>query len=258
MDEPIISREVEIPVSGDEHMKAFVSRPDNGAAYPCLIIGMELFGLTDHIQNITQRVARLGYVAVAPDFYHRTYHGASLQYTPEGRAVGLENLNMLSRQGVIDDINAAIRFAKGKFTASEHTGMVGFSMGGHIAYYVATQLPLTATACFYGGWITSSGTALSRPEPLVNLTTGIKVHDGRLMFFSGGQDPHIPPADLINIKTSLALADVPHEIVVYPNATHGFFCDARPETFDKYARDSSWEKLRIFFEKALHPVQSQK
>jgi len=252
MDLPIISREVMVPVSGNEHMKAFMSRPDDAASHPCMIIGMELFGLTDHIRDITQRVAKLGYVAIAPDFYHRTYNGNTLQYTQEGRAIGLENLNMLSRQGVIDDIKAAIRFAKEKCSANERSGMLGFSMGGHIAYYAATQLHFDATACLYGGWITSSGTALSRPEPIVQLTTGIKVHDGRLMFFSGGKDPHIPPADLIAIKTALTQAEVPHEIVVYPNATHGFFCDARPETFDESARDSAWEKLKMFFEKAVH------
>lgn len=251
MDLAIISREVMVPVNGDEHMKAFISRPDDAALHPCMIIGMELFGLTDHIQDITQRVAKLGYVAIAPDFYHRTYHGDALQYTPEGRAIGLENLDMLSRQGTIEDIKAAIRFAKEKFSASDRTGMLGFSMGGHIAYFAATQLHFDATAILYGGWITSNGMALSKPEPLVNLTTGIKVHDGRIMFFSGGKDPHIPPADLIAIKTALTQADVPHEIVVYPNATHGFFCDARPETFDQSARDSTWEKLRMFFEKAL-------
>jgi carboxymethylenebutenolidase len=245
-----------IPVSGDEHMKAFMSRPDDGTSHPCMIIGMELFGLTDHIHDMTQRIARLGYVAMAPDFYHRTYNGPTLEYTPEGRAIGLENLNMLSRQGVIDDINAAILFAKQRFSASEHAGMLGFSMGAHIAYYAATQLNLVATACFYGGWITSSGTALSRPEPLVNLTTAIKVHDGRMMFFAGGKDPHIPPQDLITIKTALALADVPHEILVYPNASHGFLCDARPDTFDKTARDSSWEKVKMFFEKALHGTRA--
>jgi carboxymethylenebutenolidase len=245
-----------IPVNDDQHMKAFVSRPDDAASHPCVIIGMELFGLTDHIQDITQRVAKLGYVAIAPDFYHRTYNGDTLQYTPEGRAIGLENLDLLSRQGVMDDIKAAVLFAKEKFSANGHTGMLGFSMGGHVAYYAATQMHFDATACFYGGWITSSGTALSRPEALVNLTTGIKVHDGRVMFFSGGKDPHIPPADLIAIKTALTQADVPHEMLVYPNATHGFFCDARPETFDKSARDSAWEKLRVFFEKALHPSQT--
>ncbi len=105
--------------------------------------------------------------------------------------------------------------------------MVGLSVGGHIAYYAATQLPLAAVAVFYPGWLTDTGIALSRPEPTLALTPGLTAHGTRLLFLVGDADQLYTAAQRDQIAARLREDGVDHEMVVYPGAPHGFFCDER-------------------------------
>lgn len=169
MNYEITSSWVDVPVADDDGgsstMPAFLARPAQPGIYPNVIVGFEMFGVTGYIRSVAERIAALGYNAVAPDFYHRLGERIDLPPTVEGRERGLQLLQNTDRDGVRADVRALLGYLASRDGGTERTAMVGLSVGGHIAYYAATQLPLAAVAVFYPGWLTDTGIALSRPEP---------------------------------------------------------------------------------------------
>ncbi len=120
--------------------------------------------------------------------------------------------------------------------------MVGLSAGGHIAHYVATQLPLAALVVFYPGWLTDTGIALSRPEPTLDLTAGMAQLGTRMLFPVGEGDHLFTSEGRDKIAERLRHDGVNHEMVVYPGAPHGFFCDER-DTYRPAAADDAFVRL---------------
>jgi carboxymethylenebutenolidase len=210
-----------------------------------VIVAFELFGLTGHIRNMVERIAQLGYVVIAPDFYHRTAPGIELEATADGRARGFQLLHQLTRQQAINDVRAAITHLCETMECSQ-IGMVGFSVGGHIAYLAASQFDLKATVVFYPGWLSVQDIPLSQPTPTLALTPGIAQHDGYLLFFVGAHDTLIPAPQRETIAAALQAANVRHEIVTYPDAPHGFFCDER-NSFHPVSADDAWQRIRELF-----------
>ena len=195
--------------------------------YPAVLVGFEMFGLTSYIRAVTDRIAGLGYTAIAPDFYHRHGDRLDLPATAQGRKRGLQLLQAVDRDGVRRDVQAVLDYLADRDIGTGRAAMVGLSVGGHIAYYAATQLPLAAVAVFYPGWLTDTGIALSRPEPTLALTPGLTAHGTRLLFLVGDADQLYTAAQRDQIAAQLREDGVDHEMVVYPGAPHGFFCDAR-------------------------------
>lgn len=243
-------KEIFISVSGHQ-MKAHLAHPQKEGKYPAVIVVMELFGVNNNIREITDNIAALGYVAIAPDFYHRTKKSEDIPYGEEGRSYGFQQLNQLRRETVLQDVDALISTLKKRTDTTDKIGIVGFSMGGHIAFLSATKYPFNAVACFYAGWLTNTDIPLSRPEPTITLSKGLKNSDSKLIYFAGENDTHITSDQLDSIKATLTEEGVRYEIIVYPNSSHGFFCDQRPADYNKSAHDDSWERLKQLFQKEL-------
>src|SRR5947208_614203 len=107
----VITERVEITVPDDAEspvMSAYLARPAGPGRFPAVLVGFEMFGLTGYIRNLTERIARLGHVAIAPDFYHRAGPGTELEATEDGRRRGLELVRELSRPAALRDLHAAI------------------------------------------------------------------------------------------------------------------------------------------------------
>lgn len=213
---------VEVPVPGETApMSAYVARPATSGTHPNVLVGSEMFGLTGNVRAVTDRIARLGYTAVAPDFYHRSGDRIALPATPAGRERGLELLQRVDRDGVRRDVRALLDYLPGR------AAMVGLSSGGHLAYYAATQFRLAAVAVFYPGWLTDTTIALSRPDPTLALTSGIAEHGNRVLFLVGERDHLFTAEDHDRIAARLRDEGVDHELVVYPDTPHGFLCHER-------------------------------
>ena len=245
---PITTDSITIPVQedlGSSTMGAYIARPLDAGSYPGVIVAFELFGLTGHIRNMVERIAQLGYVVIAPDFYHRTSPGIELPATADGRARGFQLLHQLTRQQAINDVSATITYLRETIHCSQ-IGMVGFSVGGHIAYLAATQFDLKATVVFYPGWLSVQDIPLSQPTPTLALTPGIAQHNGYLLFFVGEHDTLIPGPQRETIAGALQAANIRHQIVTYPDAPHGFFCDERG-SFHQVSADDAWQRIRQLF-----------
>jgi carboxymethylenebutenolidase len=233
----VLTQTVQIPVPGAPPMGGYLARPATDATPPGVIVGMELFGISAHVRDVCDRLAGLGYLAVAPDLYHRTAPGIELPEDEHGRTRGFELLNQLTRPQAIDDIRAALNYLQDR--GSRIAGMVGLSVGGHVAYLAATELDLPAVAVVYGGWIPTTDIPLSRPEPTLAAAVGIT---GRVLFVVGEHDQLIPPEHRQAIVDALHAADVRHELVEYPGAAHGFLSDRR-DTYDPAAAKDAWQRI---------------
>ena len=237
---PCLSESVQISVDGSNPMAGYLARPAHAEPIGSVIVGMELFGVTAHVRDVCDRLAGLGYVALAPDLYHRTAPGIELSADAYGRTRGFELLALLTRDQALDDIRATVSH----LAASEVplAGMVGLSVGGHVAYLAATRLELPATVVFYGGWIPSMEITLGQPVPTIAGTPGIT---GRILMLVGDEDPFVPREDRRQIEDALNGAGVDHELIDYPGVGHGFLCDRR-ENFHPKAADDAWNRVAEF------------
>ena len=232
-------------------MNIYTAQPAIDGKYPSIIVVMELFGVNDNIREITDNIAELGYVAIAPDFYYRNNQNNEIPYGDEGRNKGFELLHTLTRDNVIEDLKYIIDFLALKNNTTGSIGIAGFSMGGHIAYLASTHFNIAATACFYAGWLTNTDIKLSQPEPTITLTKGISSHNGKILYFSGDKDKIITKEQLTEIENALTKENVRHEIIIYQDCSHGFFCDQRPNDYNKAAHDDSWQRLKELFANEL-------
>jgi carboxymethylenebutenolidase len=170
--------------------------------------------------------------AIAPDFHHRSAPGVESNRDPAGRDRGFELLRLMTRDGVLDDVRAAMTYLRDG--GSEKVGMVGLSMGGHLAYLAATTLDLTSVAVLYGGWLGTTEIPISRPEPTLSLTPGIT---GRLLYLVGENDHVITAAQQQEIAAALRDGGVDHEFIVYPGLGHGFL------QTDPVASADAWSRI---------------
>lgn len=234
----VLTESAEIVVEeGLAPMGAFLARPAGAGPRGGVVVAPEMFGVSAHVRDVCERVARLGYVALAPDLYHRTAPGTELPHDATGRERGFALLRRVTRAEVLDDVGAALRHLRG--CGCERAGIVGLSVGGHVAYLAATELDLAAVAVIYGGWIPTTDIPLSRPEPTLARTPGIT---GRVLVLVGEHDHVVPPEHRLLIAGALRAAGVEHEVVEYPGAPHGFLCDRR-DTYDPDAAEDAWRRV---------------
>jgi len=228
-------------------MVGYLASPGGTERRGGVIVGMEMFGVTAYVRDVADRIAALGYTAYAPDFYRRVAPGIELEASEEGRARGLELAAGLTRADALEDLRGALDLLRGRDDATGAVAMVGMSFGGHLAYLAATQLDLATTVVFYGGWLTGTDIPLSRPEPTLALTPGI---GAPLLYLVGDGDHAVPAADVARIAEALEAAGVEHELVVYPDTPHGFFCDVR-DTFRPAQAADAWARTRRALASAL-------
>jgi carboxymethylenebutenolidase len=243
----IATERVEIPLAAGGTMGGYLARPRGSGPFPAVIVYMEIFGINAHIRDVTERVAREGYVALAPDVFHRTAPGLQLGYDETGVSQGIKLLMQLRADEAIADARDAVAYLRERpEVRGSKLGAIGFCMGGHLAYLTACETDVAAAASFYGGGIAAPQGPGGGPST-VSRTPGIR---GRVLAVFGGRDAMIPPAQVESIRTALAARGGRDEVVVYPEADHGFFCDQRP-TYHEASAKNAWERVKRLFAEAL-------
>lgn len=236
----VFSETVIVP-SVDGLLEVFVARPEGPGPHPGLVVAQEAFGVNDHVKDVTRRFAEQGYVAVAPDMFHR-FEQRIVPYSDVQTAVGLAM--KLTDDMAMNDVNAAIAYLKEQPDLGK-VGMVGFCLGGRTAYLAATRSTELAAAVGYYG----AGIADPR-NPVAPITATASISAPIVLFF-GGQDRMLPPHHMERIQEALSSAGKNFRIKVYPGAGHGFFCDARPDAYDADAASDSWGVTLEFLRESL-------
>jgi carboxymethylenebutenolidase len=237
----VVTRQVKIETRSEE-ISAYLAIPEGSGRFPGIIVLQEIFGVNTHIRAVTERIASLGYVAIAPALFERVAPGFETGYTSADVELGRSYAQKTSAPQLLADIQAAIDYLKTLPQVAPHFGCIGFCFGGHVAYLAATLPDIAVTASFYGARITSY--TPGGGEPSVSQTGSIA---GTIYMFFGMEDASIPPEDIAEIDTALTHNHIPHRIWQYPGAEHGFCCDLRA-SYNQNAAKLSWQHVEELFQ----------
>ena len=220
-------------------LRAWLARPNDVESPPGVLIYIEAFGVNEHMRNVADRYARAGYAAIVPDIYH----GVTADYGDMDTALG--TLKKLNDDTVVKESAKAL-------DALERTGVnsapaaVGFCLGGRLAFLAGLELGqrLSAVVSYYGGGIGAEKDCFGRPILIERAAEFVPP----LLLHYGGQDGSIPPAEHGRIAAALSEAGKRYVMSVYPQAGHGFDCNARP-SYDPEASAEAWALTQQFLER---------
>lgn len=207
-----------------------------------VVVVQEAFGVNEHIQDVTRRVADAGYHAVAPHLFHRTGLD-TIEYGDMESAIAA--MKSLSDEELLADIDAAVAHLGRAGIEPPSIGIVGFCMGGRVTFLVAAERELGAAVGFYGGGIVTQ--RLPNLPSLVDRSARLRTP---WLGLFGDEDAGIPVEDVERLRGELGAAPVPTEVVRYPGAEHGFHCDARPSYHPEAAKDA-WGRTLAWFDRHL-------
>jgi carboxymethylenebutenolidase len=219
-------------------MPAYIVEPPGPGPWPTAVVLGELFGLTDVQRDAADRVAALGYLAVAPHLLHRRAPDGPLPEDDDGRRTGLALVEQLTRLELVSDVRDALETAANEPKADRSASpiAVGMSFGGHVAVLAAALLRLPACVAMYAGWLAGRDIPASRPEP-----TGSLPLPGRLLFLAGETDQMVPLSDVDALRGWHPEA----EYVTYPGVGHRF-CSVNRPGYDPAAAADAWQRVASF------------
>lgn len=231
--------EVKIPVK-DGEVPAYRAMPAGGKSLPTVLVVQEIFGVHEHLKDVCRRFARQGYLAIAPELYAR--QGDPSKYS-DWKQLFAEVVSQVPDAQVMSDLDATVAWA-GKTGSGDvaRVGVTGFCWGGRIVWlYAAHSTTLKAGVAWYGR-LAGQSSPLQPTYPL-DVVAELKAP---VLGLYGGQDQGIPLADVEKMRAALAAAKNPSEIVVYPDAGHGFNADYRP-SYDAEAAKDGWRRCLEWF-----------
>jgi carboxymethylenebutenolidase len=218
-------------------MRLYVSLPETEKPAPAVLVIQGQSGVDDFLE-VTRMIAREGYVAAAPDLFHRD--------PPDCQDDGPTRRARLRDTSVIQDVNAAIGFLKDhRRVDPKRLGIVGFCMGGRVVYLMAAASPELSAGVMYYGSDTMRPWG-SGPSPF-NQTAEIRCP---VMGHFGADDKNPSPADMIKLDRELSRHGKIHEFYQYADAAHAF-ANLGSANYRARAADASWPRTFAFFAKHL-------
>lgn len=227
-------------------MRAFVARPE-GKPHAGLLVFQEAFGVNAHIRDVTARFAREGYLAIAPELFHRTGPGFEGSYTDF--AAIMPHFKGLTDAGLEADIRASFDWLQHSEAFGLPISAVGYCMGGRTACLAGLVVPLACTISYYGGGIAPS-------QFFPGLLDRLKELRAPILLVWGGKDQHIGPEQVQAVTGVLRSAGKAYVNVEFSDADHGFFCDARA-SYNPVAVAQAWP-LTLAFLKSHEGASARK
>jgi carboxymethylenebutenolidase len=212
-------------------MDCYTARPADSSSHAGIMVFQEAFGVNSHIRNLCERFAAQGYVAIAPELFHRTAPGFEGDYNnfPSVQP----HMRAMTNEGIEADVRSTYDWLKSqKSVQQDRICSTGYCMGGRMSFLANSILPLHAAASFYGGGIAGM------------LDRAPRLH-APMLFFWGGLDKHIPPEQRNSVVQAVASARKSYVNVEFSDADHGFNCDERASYQPRAARQS-WALLLEF------------
>jgi len=231
-DKGLTIQELLVPNGAPKPLPAYVARPAGQARHGAIVVVNEIFGVHAYIKDICRRLARLGYVAIAPDFFYRA--GADLP-----AMTSIDQIRPIVAQATVPQVDADVRavteWLKGqRFVKRDRIGITGFCWGGAVVWRSAMVDPdIKAGVAWYG-----------QLKPLIARAAELKAP---VLGLYGALDQGIPQADVEAMRAALkAAGKADSDIRVYPDAQHGFHADYRASYNEADAKDG-WARMLAFF-----------
>jgi len=222
-------RSSRITVAADDgtEMNAYVSYPAGDGQHPGILVLQEAMGVNAQLRGVVDRYAALGFVAIAPDLFHRVspgYNASTLEMD-----VVMPLIKALTTDGMLADVRAAHAWLVSQPNAdAQKTAAMGFCMGGRATYLANSVLPLAAAISYYAGSVAPS--LLDRAASL----------HGPHLFFWGGKDTSILPEQHRAVADALREAGKSFVDVEFSECNHGFFNEQWVERYNADAARQSW------------------
>ena len=235
---------VAVPSRSGGALPLYVARPSGGGRHPAVIVVSEVFGVHEYIRDVCRRLAKAGYVAVAPAFFFRAGDPAGLKSFPEI----IKIVETAHHEQTMGDIEATLAWLNAQtFVDRKRIGITGFCWGGAVVWMAAARFKaIRAGVAWYG--------RLSKPKPDAFLGKEerpwpldvVRQIQAPVLGLYAGEDQGIPQADVDAMRQAMAAAGKVGEIIVYPGAKHGFHADYR-EQYDAKAAQDGWARMLAFF-----------
>ena len=219
---------VELAAADGHRLDAYVAQP-SGKPRGAIVVVQEIFGVNHHIKAVTDGFAADGYLSLAPALFDRVEPGFDTGYTPADIEKGRATRMKISFDQMVMDVKAAVQeLAK----SGLKVGVVGYCLGGTMAWLAATRIPgVSAAVSYYGGGVADAANEQPKCPVLIHF---------------GETDASIPPEHWEKVKQ--AHPKIP--VHVYPGAGHGFSCDERG-SFHKASHEQARERTMAFFREHL-------
>lgn len=229
---------VDLSVSDGTSMRAYVAAPGGTVVSAGLLVFQEAFGVNANIRDISERVAREGYLAIAPELFHRT--GAGFEGRYDNFPAARQHTQALREPAMLEDFRAAYDWLRANNKgANTAVAAIGYCMGGRAAYLASTVLPLQCAISYYGGGIAPNA---FYPTGLLDRAKDVRAP---MLLFWGGLDKHIGPEQMRAVTEALRAAGKDFANVEFSAADHGFFCDARA-SYNATAAAQAWPLTLAF------------
>ena len=235
---------VSVPV-GDFKMPAYRAQPAGKKNLPVVLVVSEIFGVHEHIADVARRFAKLGYLAIAPELFVRQGDAKASTDIP---SLVSNIISKVPDAQVMSDLDATVAWAAAQGGDTRRLGVTGFCWGGRITWLYSAHNPKVAAGVAWYGRLVGQASALTPKHP-VDLagTLGAPV-----LGLYGGRDDGIPLETVEKMRAALKAgkagkaAAKQSEIVVYPEAPHGFHADYRPG-YDAKAAQDGWQRCLAWF-----------
>lgn len=236
--EGLTAGEVKIPVR-DGEIPAYRAMPAKGRNFPTVLVVQEIFGVHEHIKDICRRLAKRGYLAVAPELYARQGDVSKISNIQE---IFSQVVSKVPDEQVLSDLDAAAGWAAKNGGDANKLAITGYCWGGRIVWLYAAHNPSVKAGVAWYGRLVGDPSPMTPKHP-VDVAASLKAP---VLGLYAEKDGGIPLASVDRMREALKAAKVKAEIIVYPGAQHGFHADYRPSYSKKDAEDG-WQKLLDFF-----------
>ncbi|MFA6018670.1 MAG: dienelactone hydrolase family protein [Rhodospirillales bacterium] len=223
------------------NVPAYMARPAAGSKWPIVLVIQEIFGVHEHIKDLCRRLAKQGYLAVAPELFARQ---GDPKTAPDIQTIMQTLVPKVPDSQVMADLDACADWAASQGGDINRLAITGFCWGGRIVWLYAAHSPrLKAGVAWYGrlvGAITEN-----TPDQPQDLAAEIRAP---VLGLYGGSDPGIPQATIDKMRDLLKAAGKQAEFVVYPDAPHAFNADYRP-SYRKEPAEDGWKRMQDWMKK---------
>ncbi len=229
-----------VKVSGGE-LPIYYARPAQGDKLPVVLVVQEIFGVHEHIRDVCRRLAKQGYLALAPELFFRQGDPTKLENVAD---ILSSIVSKVPDAQVMADLDACAEWAATRGGDAARLAITGFCWGGRITWLYAAHNPrLKAGVAWYGRL--DGAPSDNQPRHPIDIAANL---NAPVLGLYGGQDQGIPLDDVEAMREAIKAAGKPGDIIVYPDAPHAFHADYRP-SFRKTEAEDGWKRLLEWFSK---------